>query len=754
MFRTTTTCGQSSIRALEPTVARRILGEQPLLIWAVLLGIFFLGTGLRLYDLDGDSLWYDEIFTSVMAQLDLSSAVAVIASGGGGTNANQAPLMYTVTHFFIRLFGNSDYIIRVQAMLFGSLAILLAYKSGEILWTRKEGLIGAFLLAVSAYHIRYSQEARHYALMVFLALLSLVFLLKALQKKDKGLWIGFVLCTSLSLYNHYFALLFLPAVVIFGTVVVVQNWLSRRRLVDRPSGVRDQNALSRSAKQALMFYGSLALVGATYIPWLAMLQLAISRQQLGLQVTSALPASLQSSLSFLYGLFAQYTGAEGASLLLWVVLFLLGLAKSGSQRALLVASWVATPLVFPLLVAAQHRFNPRYLIFIVPIFLLTVGRGIVVGAQWLAARLGAAEGDRKRLYKLGLTLAVLVFGVLSAVSLRDYYLEQKQDYRGAARYLRDNMGPGDIILADSLNPHRGGANQVKMSLTYYLDSFGITEAPIFPIERGLWPALQDGEYHDGNVWAALFYPRILTPTEAVEVVDFYHVPLVRLAQSSGDVFDDTTSMLRALPELLGRPGACFDVHLALAEAYLQTGRLEGATSQLYQASLVQPDDPAAARDIADLRSELVQRSQPSHVDIQHPQWRSLGDVVACLGHSTNQDRAQGGSSLRLTIWWQALAEIDKDYTIFVHVLGPDDRVWAQEDTIASSNHRPTSAWEVGEIVSQEYELRLPSEMPAGDFRVVTGMYYWKTGQRLPVWDQNQEPVRGDAVFLQSLIVGE
>ena len=316
------------------------------------------------------------------------------------------------------------------------------------------------------------------------------------------------------------------------------------------------------------------------------------------------------------------------------------------------------------------------------------------------------------------------------------------------------MAGGDIILADSLNPLKAGANQATLSLTYYLDSYGITEAPIFPVERGLWSQLQDSEDHDGQVWAALFYPRTLTRTETVEVVDFYHVPLVHLAQSSGDVLDDTISMLQVLPQLLRRPGACFDVYLALAEVYLQTGRLEEAASQLHQASLVQPDDPAAARDIADMRSELVQRSQLAHVDIQHPLWRSLGDVVACLGHSTNQDRAQGGGSLRLTIWWQALAEIDEDYTVFIHVLGPGDRIWAQEDTVASRDHRPTSTWRVGEIVRQEYELRLPSEMPAGDFRVVTGMYYWKTGQRLPVWDQNQEPVQGDAVFLQSLVVGE
>jgi mannosyltransferase len=733
---------------------RLALDKHRFAVMALLVGIFFLGLGLRLYDLDGDSLWYDEVFTSVMAQRDLPSALAIIASGGGATNANQMPLMYIVTHSFILLLGNSDFIVRLQAMLFGSLSILLAYKLGEILWARSEGLMGALLLAVNPYHVRYSQEARHYALMVFLALLSLVFLLKALEEKDKRLWIGFVLCTSLSLYNHYFAFLFLPAEVIFGTVVIVRNRLWRRRLEDPPSSVREQGALSGLAKRALMFYGSLALVGATYVPWLAALQLAISKQQLGPQMTNAAPASLQSSLSFLSGLLADYVGAEGGILLLWVVLFLLGLAKSGSQRALLAALWVAIPLAFPLLVRTQQQFNPRYLIFIVPVFLLTVGRGVVFGAQWLAARLGGSEGRRKWPRQLGFVLAALVFGILSAAPLRGYYLMHKQDYRGAARYLRDHMAAGDIILADSLNPHRGGANQVTLSLGYYLDSYGITQAPILPIEKGLWSELEDSEYRDGQVWAALFYPRPLTATETVEVVDFYHVPLVRLVQPSGDVLDDTMSMLQTLPELLRRPGACFDVYLALAEAYLDAGDSEQAVQQLYQASLVVPDDPIASADLAEVRGRLAQLSPPAYLDIQTPMWRNLGESVALLGYDIHQNSVESGDTLGLTLWWQALAKMDRDYSLFIHLVDQDDRIWAQQDELLQYDDLPTSSWEVGEIAEGFYQLETDPHIPAGEYTVKLGIYYWETGERLPVWDERGERLSGDSVLLGTIGVSQ
>jgi hypothetical protein len=45
---------------------------------------------------------------------------------------------------------------------------------------------------------------------------------------------------------------------------------------------------------------------------------------------------------------------------------------------------------------------------------------------------------------------------------------------------------------------------------------------------------------------------------------------------------------------------------------------------------------------------------------------------------------------------------------------------------------PTSAWQPGEIVVDEFELPLPDVLAAGEYSLVTGMYDLATGQRLPV----------------------
>ena len=811
MSRTTTTCGQSSIRALEPTVARRILGEQPLLIWAVLLGIFFLGTGLRLYDLDRDSLWLDEIFTATSVQMNLSSVVALMASGelGAGTDA---PLMYMVTNLFVVLSGSSDFIVRFQAMLFGSLSILLAYKLGEILWTRGAGLMGAFLLAVNAYHIGYSQEARHYALMAFLALLSLIFLLKALQKNEKALWIAFVLCTSLSLYNHYFAFLFLPAEVIFGTVVIVENWLSQGRREDSPSGARARGALSAPARQGLMFYGSLALVGVTYIPWLSALQMSISTLVSPEVVSTSLP-SLRSSLRFLYTVLTDFSGTQGATLLLWAILFLLGLTSSGWKRALLNLLWMGVPFVFVSLITSWHGVHPRYVLFTLPLYLLVTAKGIVYIVRLLAVHLPGIRGNREGLVPIMGVLAALVFASFSVALLSNYYTTQKADCRAVAEYLQSSMSQGEIVLADGREYHGGGdSRQVRSCLSYYLGSLGPKGTQVLSVERGLHASLRDVAGDHGQVSAVLWYPGRPSSWDSlnkIAVIDFNDVPVIRLHEPSGHVLQDTVSMLQALLELLPSE-ARFDVGLALAEIYLAMGEDAQAASQLELASIVRPESSEAHSDLGDAYLEqdrleeaaaeyeiaiefglaperhyrtLVEiyerlgrfreavagceeilamnpSSEWAHQrleqlsstmdEIRNPLWRRLGDAIALVGYDVHLASVRAGERLQISLWWQALDYISSDYSVFIHMVAPDGRIWAQDDSLLEHGGVLTSAWEVGQLVPGQYRLDVPLNAPPGEYSLYVGLYYWETGQRLPVGNDSGQGRTDDAVLLSSM----
>jgi uncharacterized membrane protein len=235
-----------------------------------LLAVVLLGTALRLYQLDADSLWRDEMLTSRKSRQDFLSVITY------SPRYTHPPLVDVVTWVFATLSGNSDFVVRAQAMLVGSLSILLTYKTGQMLWTREVGMMGAFLLALNPYHIRYSQKARSYALMPFLALLSLIFLFKALKRNSKGFWIGFTVCTSLSLYNHYFALFFLTAEVIFAACVITEKWLCHQRKNGGALADPLYHRLSTLAKQALPLGVSLAIVCLSFVPWLPALRVHLA----------------------------------------------------------------------------------------------------------------------------------------------------------------------------------------------------------------------------------------------------------------------------------------------------------------------------------------------------------------------------------------------------------------------------------------------------------------------------------------------
>lgn len=733
-----------------------------------LLIIFLLGLGLRLYQLDTDSLWLDEVKAAITSRMDFVSMLKFQAE-----HSTHPPLLYIVNHFFLAFMGNSDFVLRLQAAFFGSLSLLLTYKLGGMLWTRKEGLIGAFLLATSAYHIRYSQEARHYALMIFLGLLSLVFLLKALHSGRKRMWILFGLCAGLNIYTHYFAFLILASETLFAAGVLFHGSLSSRRqqhtgLLNTPApdycqppGVAADNvppAHSRSPassgppdprRQALRLAAVLAALGVSYLPWLPSMYLQLSGgtvQFEGLGEGSLPRAEL--SLDFFSKAVEKYTGVTGVLLLLFLALFALGLARSRPWHIALFGLWVVPPFVFPFVVRASHFFNYRYAVYIVPILSLGMARGIAVLTGWLTRRLPWFKDHQRRRLALASALTVFVFGTISLATIRDYYIVQKTDYRGLAGYLEHSLHAGDAVLADGITSHGSqDAAYIRLGLSYYMLPQRYYETPILSVERGLWTRLQNEASPQGEVMAVLarrFRPAFWDQQTDVVVVDFEDLSVIRLRQPTGDLLQDSLAMLEALTRLVRMADAQFDLRLALAEAYDAMGRELDAASQVGFASTVMPDEQGAIIDLEEARSQLH-----SSLDIQLEEI-TLGDSLSLAGHIVRPTDIGAGDAVSITLWWQAVATMERDYSAFVHILGPDGRLVLQQDRLLQSGNQPTSEWRVRDVVKDEYQLLLPPDSEPGQYVVITGVYYWETGERLPVWDADGQRLTDDTITLGTI----
>jgi hypothetical protein len=104
------------------------------------------------------------------------------------------------------------------------------------------------------------------------------------------------------------------------------------------------------------------------------------------------------------------------------------------------------------------------------------------------------------------------------------------------------------------------------------------------------------------------------------------------------------------------------------------------------------------------------------------------------------------ASLDLKLYWQALSELNEDYTVFVHWLDKGGRILTQQDNQPRNGTYPTKLWNEREIVKDLYHLTVPADRPP--VLVAMGMYHLETLERLAVLDENGQRLAGDQIILE------
>jgi len=96
------------------------------------------------------------------------------------------PLLDYLIGFAAGRFSTSLSTLRLISVFWGLLSVACLYWLGRCLWKKQLGLMAAFLLALAVIHIDASQTFRHYSLIVFLSLLSIVLFFRQLES-EKGI---------------------------------------------------------------------------------------------------------------------------------------------------------------------------------------------------------------------------------------------------------------------------------------------------------------------------------------------------------------------------------------------------------------------------------------------------------------------------------------------------------------------------------------------------------------------------------------
>lgn len=121
---------------------------------------------------------------------------------------------------------------------------------------------------------------------------------------------------------------------------------------------------------------------------------------------------------------------------------------------------------------------------------------------------------------------------------------------------------------------------------------------------------------------------------------------------------------------------------------------------------------------------------------------NFANAIQLIGYDLAEAKEKTGS-LSLTLYWQSLAPVGTNYTLFVHLLDAAGNVVAQVDAPPTGNAYPTGWWSPGETIADRHTLPAVS----GAVAVRLGFYNATTGQRLPVVESSL-PVQDDGVAIE------
>jgi len=206
-------CGINNRRPGETMLRRHLLH----LLLILLLALF-----VRLINLGGRSLWYDEAFAVLFAEKGLDAMLSgTLTPVAGGASDIHPLLYYSTLNVWMALFGQDAFAVRLWSVVLGVATVAVMYGLARELFGGETALTAALITAIAPFHVQYSQETRMYALMGLLLTLATWCFVKGWRSQQKGWrwWIVFGILAGLAMYTQQLAAVYLIALGLVPIIV-------------------------------------------------------------------------------------------------------------------------------------------------------------------------------------------------------------------------------------------------------------------------------------------------------------------------------------------------------------------------------------------------------------------------------------------------------------------------------------------------------------------------------------------------------
>jgi mannosyltransferase len=201
-------------------------------VWLAVITLF--AGALRFYRLGEWSFWIDEIFTINHAVRHFSSTELLLKNIP--PSRNWIPISVIMDAQVLNWGGINEWSARLTPAIIGILTIPILYFPTRKIFGSRIALISVLLLALSPWHLFWSQNARFYtSLMLFYTLALFAFHFGIEEDKPRYLF-GFFLFVYIAASERLSALFIFPVVIIYLAALWVLKF-------DKPKGVNFRNLL-------------------------------------------------------------------------------------------------------------------------------------------------------------------------------------------------------------------------------------------------------------------------------------------------------------------------------------------------------------------------------------------------------------------------------------------------------------------------------------------------------------------------------
>jgi mannosyltransferase len=366
----------------------------------VLIALITMTAGvLRFYKLGEWSFWGDEMLT-----------VIDVPDGFNSSWIRQS-LAISLIQLAINTLGISEWSARLVPALLGMASVPLLYYPTRRIFGRPVALVAILFLAVSPWHLYWSQNARFYTLLLLFYTLALLTFYIGLEEDRPLYLVASLIFLGLAARERLVALAFIPVILSYFTLIFALR-------LGRPAGLRWRNVAIFAVPVGL---GALFFAG----PYLS----SLGAWMAGFGRINNNPFWLLAGFVYYIGIGTVCVAFVGA----------LGLILRKDRAGLLLALNTALPILLLMGISLFHYTANRYAF-------ISLYSGLILAA-WAVVFLIRSTPNPTRI----LAVAVLIYLIASPLSQNLLYFRyqngNRDDWRAAAAVVQQQKQPGDLIFA-------------------------------------------------------------------------------------------------------------------------------------------------------------------------------------------------------------------------------------------------------------------------------------------------------------------